>query len=111
MSLKNYKVHRDLDTAEVIRAFGYALVLTIFFAMVLFYIRQCILKVRIEDEVIELVNSRDQLVQINRHLHLERGYLRSLPHIERNAREQLGFVNPGPDQLVILSTESLEKDE
>jgi len=111
MPLKNNKVHRDLDGAEVMKAFGYALILTIFFAMVLLYVRQCILKARIEDDVIGLVRSRDQLVQINRHLHLERGYLISLPHIERNAREQLGFVDPGPAQLVILTAESLVKDE
>jgi cell division protein FtsL len=109
--MKNNKVHRELDTSEVMRAFGYALILTIFFAMVLVYVRQCILKARIEDEVIELFRSRDQLVQINHHLHLERGYLMSLPRIERNAREQLGFVDPGPAQLVILTAESLVKDE
>ena len=102
MPLKNYNIHRDLDKREFLRAFGYGLVLTIFFTMVLFYIFQSILKVRVENEVRELIQSRSMLKQTNHRLRLERGFLRSLPLVEEKAKNALGFMDPNPDQLRIL---------
>ena len=102
MPLKNYNIHRDLDKREFLRAFGYGLVLTIFFTMVLFYIFQSILKVRVENEVRELIQSRSMLKQTNHRLRLERGFLRSLPLVEEKAKNALGFMDPKPDQLRIL---------
>jgi hypothetical protein len=109
MPLKNYKIHRDLDTGEFIRAFGYTLVLIIFFAMVLLYICQSIQKVRIEGEVKGLIHSREMLKQVNHSLRLERGFLRSFTRIDTEARNNLGFVEPETDQLVFFNAKTTEK--
>jgi len=105
MSLKNYKIHREPDREEFIKALGYTLVLAIFFGMVLFYICQCVIKVRIENEVHGLIHSRSSLMQINHSLRLERGYLGSLNRIDKEARDRLGFVDPEPQQMVVLKSQ------
>jgi hypothetical protein len=107
MPLKNDKIHRDLDRGELFKAFGYALVLVIFFSMVLFYICQCIQKVRIENDINAFINSRADLIQINHKLLLERGFLRSLARISYEARNRFGLVEPEPYQIIILSPEIL----
>jgi hypothetical protein len=103
MSLKNYRIHRDPDKGEFLKAFGYTLVLTIFFGMVLIYICQCILKVRIENEVNELIQSRAKLVQINHRLRLECGFLKSFYRIDKEARESLGLTDPDEHQMIVLA--------
>lgn len=103
MSLKNYKIHRDPDKGEFVKALGYTLVLTIFFGMVLIYICQCILKVRIENEVNELIQSRAKLIQINNRLRLERGFLKSFYRIDKEARERLGLTDPEEHQMIVLA--------
>ncbi len=107
MSLRNYKVHREMDEGEFIKALGYALVLCIFFTMVLFYIRQVILKVHIENEVNNLISSRAGLIQINQTLRLERGYLKSFTRIDNEARNRLGLIEPEPEKLIIIKAETL----
>ena len=108
MSLTNYKIHRDLDPGEFIRALGYTLVLIIFFAMVLLYICQSIQKVRIEGEVESLMHSRAMLKQVNHSLRLERGFLRSFSRIDKEARHNLGLVEPETDQLVFFNAKTTE---
>lgn len=103
MSLRNYRIHRDLDKGEFIKALGYTLVLAIFFGMVLLYICQSILKVRIENEVNDLIQSRANLVQINHRLRLERGFLKSFYHIDKEARETLGLTDPEQHQMIVLA--------
>ena len=103
MPLRNYRIHRDLNKGEFIKALGYALVLTIFFGMVLLYICQCVIKVRIENEVDELIHSRAKLIEINHRLRLERGFLRSFYRIDKEAREGLGLTDPEQDQIVVLA--------
>ena len=105
MSLKNYRIHRDLDREGFTKAFGYTLVLIIFFAMVLLYICQSIQKVRIENEVKDLVHSRTILKQVNHRLRLERGVLRSLTRVDKEARYNLGLIEPETDQLIFLQSE------
>lgn len=111
MALKNYRIHRDLDRGEFRKALGYALILSIFFAMVLFYIRQSILKVQVENEINRQIFSRNRLFQTNQKLRLERGFLKSFSTIEMEARDRLGLIDPGPGQLIILKTEALIKDK
>jgi len=111
MPLKNDDIHRDLDTREFLRAFGYGLILTIFFAMVLFYICQSIHKVRVENEVRELIRSRAMLKQTNHRLRLERGFLKSLPIVEGKAKNKLGFVEPESHQLRTLKVISGENKD
>jgi hypothetical protein len=103
MSLRNYKIYRDLDKGEFIKAFGYTLVLAVFFGMVLFYICQCILKVRIENEVNDLIHSRAKLIQINHRLRLERGFLKSFYRIDKEAKERLGLTDPEEHQMIVLA--------
>ena len=109
MALKNYRIHRDLDRGEFRKALGYALILGIFFAMVLFYIRQSILKVHIENEINRQILSRNRLFQINQRLRLERGFLRSFSRIDIEARDGLGLIDPDPGQLIVLKAEELIK--
>ncbi|MGA1842155.1 MAG: cell division protein FtsL [bacterium] len=112
MSLKNYKIHRDLDKGEFLKAFGYTIVLAIFFGMVLIYICQCILKVRIENEVDDLIQSRAKLIQTNHRLRLERGFLKSFSRIDKEARERLGLTDPEEDQMIVLAPvfETMKED-
>lgn len=111
MALKNYRIHRDLDRGEFRKTLGYALILSIFFAMVLFYIRQSILKVHIENEINRQIFFRNSLSRTKQRLRLERGFLRSFSRIEKEARDRLGFIDPDPGQLIILKAESLIKPD
>lgn len=109
MALKNSHLHRSLDKEAFKKAIGYALVLSSFFLMVIFYVRQSIIKVQIENEISSQISRRDQLIQYNQELRLERGYLKSYSRIQRDARNRLGLINPAPNQLFFLKADSLLK--
>jgi hypothetical protein len=112
MSLKNYRIHREPDKGEFLKAFGYTVVLTIFFGMVLIYICQCILKVRVENEVNDLIQSRAKLIQTNHRLRLERGFLKSFCRIDKEARERLGLTDPEENQMIVVTPvfETMKED-
>ena len=112
MSLKNYRINRDLNKGEFLKAFGYTLVLAVFFGMVLIYICQCVIKVRIEKEVDNLIQSRANLIQANHSLRLERGFLKSFSRIDKEARERLGLTDPEERQVIVLAPvfETMKED-
>lgn len=107
MALKNYEIHREIEKGELKKTFGYALILAVFFTMVLFYISQSIVKVRLENEINRQVLYRNRLLQNNQKLRVERGFLSSFPKIETEARNRLGLIDYEIGQLIILNPEAL----
>ncbi len=107
MALKNYHIHRDLDKRELKKALGYALILVVFFAMVLFYIRQSVLRFYVENEINRKILLKNRLLKRNKELRLEREFLISLPRIEMEAKNRLGLIDPEKGQVIIINTEEL----
>lgn len=58
--------------------------------------------VRLGYQIGKIKSERDQLIQERMELRIEEATLRKLDRIEAIAREKLGMIFPGPDQVVYV---------
>jgi cell division protein FtsL len=74
----------------------------LFVGGLLVYVRQHLEVIRIGYRIEEVRYRRAQLLERQRHLVLERAYLRNPKRISAIARERLGLVEPPPEHWILL---------
>jgi len=72
-------------------------------ALFLFSLRQRVELTRLNYRIEELRGKRAALVETQKGLRLERSALRSLPRVERLARQRLGMAPAEPQQMLVAS--------
>lgn len=84
---------------------AYALVVALVLSGMLVYIYPSIRAMSIMYEYSEKLKTLSELKELNKKLKLEISALRSYDFIEKRAVEELGFVFPAPNQVVIIAKE------
>ncbi|MGK7345074.1 MAG: cell division protein FtsL [Candidatus Nitrospinota bacterium M3_3B_026] len=83
----------------------YTVVVVLVLSSMLVYIYPSIRAMSLMYEYSEKLKTLSELKELNKKLKLEISALRSYDFIEKTAVEELGFVFPAPDQVVIVAKE------
>jgi cell division protein FtsL len=76
--------------------------MVLFIAELLFYTWSRVQCIRIGYEISAEAEKHENLMALQRNLKIELAHLKSPERIARIAKEELGLIMPGPEQLILL---------
>ena len=111
-AVRNEQLVRELDRKRHRELFWVALLGVILTLAVFVYAWPHFELIRLSYRMEELRERRDELVQVKHHLELQRATESDPARIESIAKNELGMVYPGPEQILVIEPiESVESVE
>ena len=101
-AIANEQLVRELDRKRHRELFWVAFLGVVLTLSVMVYAWPHFELIRLGYRMEELRERRDELVQLKHHLELQRATESDLARIESIAKNELGMVYPGPEQILVL---------